>query len=84
MEQTAARLVAAIDGLLGGGAAALQLAIGRLSATMWLGEERWRIREGRGVEWRDKSFAEGSPFIGSRGWPWRSRQVDGEVVVPRR
>jgi hypothetical protein len=72
MEQTAARMVAAIDGLLGGGAAGLQLAIGRLPAMMWLGEERWRIRERRGVEWREKSFAEGSPFIGSRGWPWRS------------
>jgi hypothetical protein len=67
MEQTAARMVAAIDGLLGGGAAGLQLAIGRLPATMWLGEGRWRIREGRGVDWREKSVAEGSPFIGSRG-----------------
>jgi hypothetical protein len=60
-------MVAAIDGLLGGGAAGLQLAIGWLPAMMWLGEERWRIREGGGVDWREKSVAEGSPFIGSRG-----------------
>jgi hypothetical protein len=67
MEQTAARMVAAIDGLLGGGAAGLQLAIGWLPAMMWLGEERWRIREGGGVDWREKSVSEGSPFIASGG-----------------
>jgi hypothetical protein len=60
-------MVAEIDGSLGGGAAGLQLAIGRLSATTWLGEGRWRTREGRGVDWREKIVAEGSPFIGSRG-----------------
>jgi hypothetical protein len=59
MEQTAARMMAEIDGLLGGGAAGLQLAIGRLPAMMWLGEERWRIREGRGVVCVKRGRAEG-------------------------